>query len=140
MRRVTSASDVVHTLVSQPTHIDTVQEMFPSTEQDRRDGEVQLINECSAEILANCGYAPTQPDVAAACRIPRSLERSVNTVGDEPKLRATLHFEQRPGVMSQHEDRRVVRRLVTPPAFPGLIRPRAPDRAEHVTAENPGAD
>src|ERR1051325_551209 len=42
--------------------------------------------------------------------------------------------------MRQHEHRHVIRRLVAPPAFPAVIRPRAAHRAEHVSAEDPCAD
>src|SRR5204863_2388338 len=40
----------------------------------------------------------------------------------------------------QHEDRRVVRRLVAPPSLPAFVGPRSADGAEHVAAEDPGAD
>src|SRR5262245_55201749 len=43
-------------------------------------------------------------------------------------------------MVSQHEDRHVVRRLVAPPPLPALVRPRTPNRAEHVPPENPGAE
>src|SRR5215475_8104508 len=42
--------------------------------------------------------------------------------------------------MRQHEDGRVIRRLVAPPAFPAVVRPRAADGTKHVATENPGAD
>src|SRR5437879_7892942 len=42
--------------------------------------------------------------------------------------------------MRQHEDGRVIRRLVAPPALSALVRPRAPDWTEHVAPENPGTD
>jgi hypothetical protein len=42
--------------------------------------------------------------------------------------------------MREHEDRNVVRRLVPPPSFPGLVLPGTADRAEHVTAQNPRPD
>src|SRR6267378_2204242 len=114
--------------------------MLASTEQNGRDGEVQLVNECRAQVLPNRGYAATQSDVAAPRRIRRLLQRGVNTPGDEPKLRAARHPERCSRVMRQHEDGSVIRGLVTPPALPTLIRPRASDGAEHVAPENPGAD
>src|SRR5665213_3068843 len=43
-------------------------------------------------------------------------------------------------MMRQHEDGRVIRRLVAPPALPALIRPGTADRTEHVAPENPGSD
>src|SRR2546426_5251908 len=68
------------------------------------------------------------------------LQRSVNSLGDEPKLRAARHPERRPWMMRQHEDGGVIRRLLSPPALPAAIRPGAPDGTKHITPENPGAD
>ena len=93
-----------------------------------------------AQILPDRRHAAAQPDVAAARRVPRLLERGVDAVGDEPELRAALHRERRARVMRQHEDGRVIRGLVTPPALPALVRPRAADGTEHVAPEDPGAD
>ena len=42
--------------------------------------------------------------------------------------------------MRQHEHRRVIRRLVAPPALPALVGPWAAHGAEHVAAEDPRAD
>ena len=140
MRGRATACDVVDALVAQRTEIDPAQKMLPGPEQDGRDGQVQLVNEAGAEVLPDRGHAATQSDVAAACGVPGLLQRGVNPVGDEMKYRAALHREGRSRVMSQHEDRHVVRRLVTPPAFPAVIRPRAPYGTKHVSTENPGAD
>src|SRR5215475_14418724 len=40
-------------------------------------------------------------------------------------------------MMGQHENRNVIWRIRSPPAFPAFIRPRATDWAEHVPAKNP---
>jgi hypothetical protein len=40
----------------------------------------------------------------------------------------------------QHECWNTIRRFVSPPPFPGVIRPRATHRSKHVPAKNPGAD
>ena len=37
--------------------------------------------------------------------------------------------------MCEHEDRRVIRRVVAPPAFPGLV-PRPSAAAEHLAAHD----
>src|SRR5664279_5440146 len=42
--------------------------------------------------------------------------------------------------MGQHEDRRVIGRIVTPPALPVLVRPCPPVGIEHVATQNPRAD
>src|SRR6266576_657672 len=101
---------------------------------------MQLINLGSAQILPNSCYAATDADVAAARCSARLLQSRVNAFGDKAKLRTSRHPERRPRVMRQHEDGRVIRRLVAPPALPALVRPGAADRTEHVAPENPGAD
>src|SRR3989454_884575 len=134
------ARDGLHDLVAQGTHIDAVQEMLPGTEQDRPDGEMQLVNQACAQILPDSGYAAAEADVAAVRCSARLLQGGVNAFGDEAKLRPSRHPERRPRVMRQHEDGRVIRRLVAPPAPPAVVRPRAPDGTEHVAPENPGTD
>jgi hypothetical protein len=42
--------------------------------------------------------------------------------------------------MGEHKNRHVIGRLVTPPAFPTVIRPEASDRAKHIPPENISAD
>src|SRR6202171_659561 len=101
---------------------------------------MQPINQGSAQILPNSCYAATDADVAAARCSGRLLQSGVNAFGDKAKLRTSRHPKRRPRVMRQHKDGGVIRRLVAPPALPAVVRPRAPDRAEHVAPENPGAD
>src|SRR5947207_15182916 len=101
---------------------------------------MQLINQGSAQILPNSCYAATDADVAAAPCRGRLLQSGVNAFGDKAKLRTSRHPKRRPRVMRQHEDGRVIRRLVAPPALPAVVRPRASDRTEHVAPKNPGAD
>src|SRR6266480_8146559 len=101
---------------------------------------MQLINQGSAQILPNSCYAATDADVAAARCSGRLLQSGVNAFGDKAKLRTSRHPKRRPRVMRQHEDGRVIRRLVAPPALPAVVRPRASDRTEHVAPKNPGTD
>src|SRR6266446_7640984 len=42
--------------------------------------------------------------------------------------------------MGEHKDRRVIRRVVTPPAFPTLLRPWSAHRAKHIPSKNISAD
>src|SRR5947209_20554175 len=101
---------------------------------------MQLVNQGGAQILPNSGYAATEADVAAARCSARLLQSGVYAFGDKAKLRTSRHPKRRPRVMRQHEDGRVIRRLFAPPALPAVVRPRAPDRTEHVAPENPRAD
>src|SRR2546426_4800342 len=101
---------------------------------------MQLVNQGGAQILPNSGYAATEADVAAPRCSARLLQGGANAFGDKAKLRTSRHPKRRPRVMRQHEDGRVIRRLVAPPALPAVVRPRASDRTEHVAPKNPGTD
>src|SRR6202795_3988675 len=101
---------------------------------------MQLINQGGAQILPNSGYAATEADVAAARCSGRLLQSGVNAFGDKAELRTSRHHKRRPRVMRQYKDRRVIRRLVAPPALPAVVRPRASDRPEHVAPKDPGTD
>src|SRR5262249_19630262 len=79
-------------------------------------------------------------NVAAARRSGCLIQGGMNTFGDEPELGVALHFDWSSCVVRQHKHRRVIRRLIAPPAFPAFVRPRAADRPEHVAPENPGTD
>src|SRR6185436_10038846 len=54
--------------------------------------------------------------------------------------RPTLHLEGLARMVREDEDRHAVRRLLAPPALPALIGPRSTHRAEHVAAQDPGAE
>src|ERR1700756_1076451 len=114
--------------------------MLSGTKQDGSNGEMQLVNQAGAQKLPNGGYAATQADVAAVRCSSRLFQGRVNAFGDKVKLRTSRHPKRRPRVMCQHEDGRVIWRLVTPPALPAVVRPRASDRTEHVAPKNPGPD
>src|SRR5438309_10764319 len=101
---------------------------------------MQLVDQAGAQILPDSGYAATEADVAAVRCSARLLQSRVNAFGHKAKPRTSRHPERRPRVMRQHEDGRVIRRLVAPPALPAAVRPRASDRTEHVAPENPGTD
>src|SRR6266404_2347410 len=101
---------------------------------------MQLVNQGGAQILPYSGYAATEADVAAARSSGRLLQSVMNAPGDKAKLRSSRHPKRRPRMMRQDEDRRVIRRLVAPPALPAVVRPRAADGAEHVAPQNPGTD
>src|SRR6266852_9934831 len=101
---------------------------------------MQLVNQSGTQILPDRGYAAAEADVAAAGCSGRLLQSGVNALSDKAKLRSSRHPERRPRVMRQHEDGRVIRWLVAPPALPAVVRPRASDRTEHVAPKNPGTD
>src|SRR3954469_23781755 len=55
------------------------------------------------------------------------------------KGRATLHHEWSTRMMSEHENRLMIHRVITPPASPTLIRPGTADWPEHISAHDPRA-
>src|SRR5690242_20086161 len=98
---------------------------------------MQLVNQGRAQILPDRGYTAAEADVAAARRSNRLLQSRMNAFGDKAKFRTSRHPQRRPRMMRQHEDGRVIRRHVAPPALPAVVRPRAPDRTEHVAPKYP---
>src|SRR5258708_19511987 len=101
---------------------------------------MQFVNQRGAQILPNSGYAASEADVAAARCSGRLLQSALIAFGDKANLRTSRHPKRRPRVMRQHEDGRVIRRLVAPPALPSVVRPRASNRTEHVAPKNPSTD
>lgn len=72
--------------------IDAIPEMFAGSKQHRPDGQMQLVNQPSAQILANGGYAAPEPNIAAARRGVRKIEGGMNTVSDEVEFCSARHF------------------------------------------------
>jgi hypothetical protein len=120
----TFARDVLCAFVAQSRHVDASEEMLPRTEQDRTHGKMQLVNQAGAQVLSNSGYAATEANGAAARCSRRLLQGGVDAFGDKAKLRTSRHPERRARMIRQHEDGRVIRRLVAPSALPALVRPR----------------
>src|SRR5262245_43908 len=114
--------------------------MLAGAEQDWRDGQMQLVDQAGAQVLPNRRYATAEPNIASARGGLGLLQRGLHPLGDEPKLGASRHPQRRPRVMGQHENGCVIRRLLSPPALPALIRPWAADGPEHVPPENPGPE
>jgi len=140
VRNGTRAWDVFEILVAEASDIDPVQQMLSGAEQDRRDGQLHLVDQAGAQVLSNRGNAATQSNVEAARGFPCPLERRVNAISYEMENCPASHLDRGTRVMRQDEDRCVVGRLVAPPAFPGVIRPASADGPEHVSAEDPRAD
>ncbi len=69
-----------------------------------------------------------------------SFEGDADPLGDKMKGCAALHDEWSTRMMSEHENRLMIHRVITPPTFPTLIRPGTADWPEHIPAHNPGTD
>src|SRR5262249_7189316 len=129
------ASDRFRAFVAQRAQIDAVQEMLPGSEQDRAHDQMQLVDQARAQILPYRGYTAAYADITPARGGACLLESGMKAFRHKPKLRTSCHLERRSRVMSEDEDRRVIRRLLAPPALPAVIRPRTSDRPEHVPSE-----
>src|SRR5579862_2763950 len=140
MRGRALAGDMRCALVAQRRQVEAVQNILAAPEQDRRNREMQLVDQAGPQELPYRRHATADPDVAPARGFNGACERNVNAVGDEMKHGAAAHLERCTRMMRQHEDRHVVWRLVTPPTLPALVGPRAADGTEHVAAHDPRAD
>src|ERR1041385_397422 len=98
---------------------------------------MHLIDKTRAKKLTDRSDATTNADVSAVRSGFRLLQSCFNPFSDEIKLSASGHLHRRASVMRQDKHRSVIRRFVTPPTFPVLVRPWSPNWAKHVAAENP---
>lgn len=126
--------------VTEGVGVDAVEEVFAAAEEGGGDGEVEVVDEASFQILADGGGAAAEADVFACCGFFCLLKCGVDALGDEVEGCAAFHVERRAGVMGEDEDGGVVGGFFAPPAFPVFVGPGASDGAEHVAAEDPGAD
>src|SRR5947209_293037 len=56
------------------------------------------------------------------------------------KCRSAKHLDGRSRMMREYEGWRMIRWIVTPPAFPMVVRPLAANRPEHVATEDEGTE
>src|SRR5215203_5400437 len=114
---------------------DVVEQALARAEQHRGDVEDELVDDSGGQRLAHRRGAAGDVDAATFGDGGGLLEGGVKAIGDEVKGRAARHLDRVARVMGEDEDRRVVGRLVAPPAAPVLI-PAAANRAEHVAAHD----
>src|SRR3954468_19746107 len=114
-----------------PERLDAVEDPLAGAEQDRRDVQRELVDDPGNEGLAHSRGAARDVYAALPGRLARLCVSGVEAAGDEVEGRPPFHRDRLVSVMGEHEPRRVVRRLRTPPAAPVLI-PLAADRPEHV--------
>jgi len=101
---------------------------------------MHLVNESCPKVLANRRHATAHANVFSVGCLGRSFECRLDAVGNKVEGRSSFHHEWRAGVVGQHEHRRMVGWIVTPPASPALVWPGTPQRSEHIPTHDPGAD
>jgi len=139
------ALDDTDRLETELVEIDSLEEMLAFAEENRRDGEVHLVDVAGEEKLADGRNTTADANVFFAGSFGRLLEGRVNTRGDEVKRGAAFHLERRARVMREDENGHMVGRTWTPPAFPelagfGIGSPGTANGAKHVAAEDPCAN
>src|SRR3984957_13708569 len=104
--------------VSQSPQVNPFEQRFPPAEQDRRDSNVQFINEALTKILLD-GVRPTaDPHIPSGGGLACTVERLANATGYEVERRVPFHLYGRTSMMGQDENWNLIRRIVSPPAFP----------------------
>src|SRR5216683_88122 len=96
------ARDMLRAFIAQSARVDVLQEMLSGSEQDRPHGEMQLVDQRRAQILADGGDAATKAHVAVAGSGPRLFQSGVYAFGDKAEFRVSRHPDRRPRVMRQH--------------------------------------
>lgn len=88
---------VLDAAIAELQQVDAREQVLAAAEQDRRDSEVQLVDEAGAQVLADRRRPATQAHVFPIGSVDRPLERLVDAAGNE--MGGTL-----PGV-GRREDR-----------------------------------
>ena len=101
---------------------------------------MQFIDQSLPQILPDGRRSAADADILSVGGFARSFEGDAYSLGDEMKGRAALHDEWRPRMMSEHENRLLIHRVITPPTSPTLIEPGTADGSEHIPAHDPGTD
>src|SRR6185437_2991722 len=126
--------------VSECRQVDAGEHRFAAPEHDRRQREMELVNHAGTQILTDRIDATGDLHVATLGSELRLLQRRLDSVGHEDEGGATFHLDGIARMVRQYEGRRVVGRIVAPPALPALIRPRTANRPEHVAAKDEGTE
>ena len=126
--------------IAQGGKVYSFKEPFTSAKQDRRNGDVHLVDQALTKILLNDVYAATETNILASRRFAGLRQGGGDAFRNEVERRSSFHDQRRAGVVGQHEHWNVIDGIFAPPTPPALIWPRSANRSEHVPAENPSPD
>src|SRR5467141_2834669 len=133
----------LNAFVSQSAHVSPLEQPLSPAQQDRRDSDVQLIDEARTKILLDSVRSAANAHIHSVGCVARPVKRLMNTARDEVECRSAFHLDGRARVMSQDESWNVIGWVVPwfvpPPAFPVHVGPGTANRSEHVSSEKPRA-
>src|SRR5436309_14752166 len=130
----------LNAFVSQSADVHPIEQSLSLAQQDRRDRDVQLIDEARTKILLDRVRSAANAHIHSVGCVARPIQRLLNTARDEVECRSAFHLDGRARVMSQDESWNVIGWVVPPPAFPAHVGPGTANRSEHVSSKNPGAN
>src|SRR6185503_20849801 len=99
---------------------------------------MHFVDQTGGQVLTNGGHSTSDPDVALPGSFTRAFKRFMNASSHEVERRAAFHRQRLAGMMCQHKNWNMIRRLLAPPSLPAVVRPRTSDRTKHVASQNPG--
>lgn len=79
--------------VSQSPQVNPFEQRFSSAEQNRRDRNVQFINEALTKILPDCGRPAADPHVHCGSGLASTVKRLANASCYEVERRAAFHLD-----------------------------------------------
>src|SRR5579859_275695 len=120
--------------------LEPVPETLAASKDHRHDHDVQVVDEIRGEELPDGRGSSADADVKSIGCSPSRLKGCIRGGVDEVECRATGHLDRGTGVMGQYEHRGVEGRVVSPPAPPLLIDPRATLGSKLVPSHDLGPD
>lgn len=94
--------------------VDVLEEPPSAAEEDRRQGDLELVHHPHAQVLPDDVGAAGDADVAAAGGLPRLRQSAFGTVVDEVEGRSPGTDPRFALLVGEHVDRRMERRLLGP--------------------------
>src|SRR3989442_12330953 len=101
-----------------PERLDAVEDPLAGAEQDRRDVQRELVDDPCNEGLAHSRGAARDVYAALPGRLARLCVSGVEAAGDEGEGRPAIHLDRLGTMMGEHNTRRGVRWIATPPPGP----------------------
>lgn len=83
----------LNALVSQRAHVDPLEQSLSPSQQDRRDSDVQFIDEALTQILLDSVRSAANAHILSVGCGARPIKRFVNTARDEMECGSAFHLD-----------------------------------------------